>query len=106
MVTSTLALPISIRARIGSGPKAEKSGEKRPAFSVPSARDIELGLRPVSAEEPVAAAEPERWQHVGEAAAASARGAVGDLPPLAALPSQRIGPRSGGAPPTWRSTAS
>jgi hypothetical protein len=38
VVTSALASPISIRVRIGSGPKAENSGVKvMPALSVPSA---------------------------------------------------------------------
>jgi hypothetical protein len=38
VVTSTLASPISMRVRIGSGPNAENSGVKvMPAFSVPSA---------------------------------------------------------------------
>jgi len=38
VVTKTLALPISIRARMGSGPKAENRGEKTlPFFSAPKA---------------------------------------------------------------------
>ncbi len=49
MVTSTLPPPSSSRARMGSGPKAEKSGENTlPFLSVPSAATYSSGTPGVS----------------------------------------------------------
>ena len=50
MVTSTRAEPRVIRDLIGSGPKAENSGQNTlPAFSVPRAATYSSGTRPASA---------------------------------------------------------
>jgi hypothetical protein len=50
VVTSTFAPPIASRARIGSGPKAEKSGQNTArCFTVPSAVAYSSGMRPRSA---------------------------------------------------------
>ena len=67
LVTSTCASPSSIRSRIGSGPNAEKSGlNTLTFFSVPSAVDIEFRHPAEQGEHPVALADAETSQQVGE----------------------------------------
>ena len=49
-VVAMVASPFVMRARIGSGPKAENSGQKTlPCLSVPSAATYSSGMRPARA---------------------------------------------------------
>ena len=107
VVTSTRASPIAMRARIGSGPKAENSVQNTPwAFQVPSAAKYSSGILPVRAKirSPFFTPRPrstlaKRLERRDSAAKLKSREAP-------SLPSQRMAMRPARSPRAWRSTAS
>ena len=62
-----MALPIVIRALMGSGPNAENNGEKTlPFLSVPRAAMYSSGTRPSKREYPIAFGDPALRQDIGK----------------------------------------
>ena len=80
-----------IRWRIGSGPKAEKSGQKTlPIFQRPERADVKFGNSPSEQKHPLALAETEPPQHVRKTVGEGAQVGIREIACLAALtdPSQ------------------
>ena len=95
-MTSTLASPSARRDAIGSGPNAEKSGQKTaPRLQRAERRHVELGNATGQHEHAIALADAEAQQHVGEAAGARAQLAVAEILERAALAEPAHGEVSG-----------
>ena len=101
VVTSTRPSPRLIRWRIGSGPKAENSGQKTlPSFQRAERADVKLGNAPGQQEHALSPGDAEPSQHIGEAVGQRTQIGIGEIAGLAALPEpsqrQMIAQRSRG----------
>ena len=106
-MTSTRPAPMVMRVRIGSGPKAEKSGETtQPRFRAPSTAMYSSGMRPASTKTVSPGGTPSSSRTLAKRFEASDSSRYVKSRTVPSRPSQRRARWFARGPSAWRSTAS